>query len=164
MLISQPLGKLATVLPLEDRDSFSSIMSSFLAMDSVVRFNIGQESRSELIEKFYACGKFLTPQTGRIAKEITWEMVRSEFVKLVAGENKDLRNALDDITEMTTFNTLASLLDFASRVFILNNKNQNDLATLISLLLTTPKARSAITSNVQLDLMALWLRTLLSTG
>jgi hypothetical protein len=91
---------LATLLPFEDRDSFSSIMSSFLAMDSVVRFNTGQESRLQLIEKFYACGKFLKPQEGRIPKEITWDTIKLEFISLASNESgeKELQAALNKIS------------------------------------------------------------------
>lgn len=57
------LGELfKNCMELEDRDSFSSLMSSFLIMDSVLRINVGQESKRNIIEKFFGFGWCLRPQ------------------------------------------------------------------------------------------------------
>lgn len=72
------LANLVGSLALEDRDSFSSINTSFLSMTLVVRLNIGQESKAELIEKLFAFGTLLQPQSRNIDSSpviITWNSV-----------------------------------------------------------------------------------------
>jgi hypothetical protein len=77
-LLFQALGQVAKLWPLEDRDSFSSLTSSFLALDHVVRFNIGQESHDEILVRFYAIGRLLSEiSTGAnaIVASVTLEKV-----------------------------------------------------------------------------------------
>ncbi|MCA1686735.1 MAG: hypothetical protein LC745_12360, partial [Planctomycetia bacterium] len=49
-------------LGLEQRDSFGFQNSSCLGIPTGTRINFGQESEPELLEKFYAYGKILTPR------------------------------------------------------------------------------------------------------
>jgi hypothetical protein len=62
---------------LEDRDSFGSLSSSFLALPSIVRINAGSgDDETQLFERFYAAGKLLIGQKERSAPcEITEEAI-----------------------------------------------------------------------------------------
>jgi len=138
------VSKLATLLALEDRDSFSSIVSSFLTMDSVVRFNIGQESKEQLLEKIYALGVLLKPSQ-KIPNEVN--------MKTIEKFMEELKEKDDNLSCYK----MASLLDFACRVFILNKQNATNLRDLIGQFLHEKENMQKISSTMKRDLLFYWL-------
>jgi len=172
-------------LPFEDRDSFSSLSTSFLAMVSVVRFNVGQESKSQLIEKFFAMARLLFPSSSSsslIAQEITFsKIIQSMLSSLQSACSLDIpsidsdvcstiEKLLDCISQTNAIRSnrivsiIASFLDFTCRLLTLQGDESLTLRKLLEALLSKDSVRLLLSTSSRIDLSVFWLRSFLSSG
>ncbi|KAH3760551.1 hypothetical protein Pelo_7639 [Pelomyxa schiedti] len=61
-------ARIAEMVGMEEKDSFSSLHTSFLTFPSFIRFNIGQETHKELLQKYSALGLLFRDESGPGAK------------------------------------------------------------------------------------------------
>ena len=98
--------ELVSLVGMEDRDSFSSLCTSFLSLPNLIRFNIGHECRNELLRKYSCLGVLLRNPEETNKKDLTMD-----FVQKVIEETRSSEKYSD--VDLRIF----SLTAFASQAF-----------------------------------------------
>eukprot|EP01105_Mastigella_eilhardi_P008279 TRINITY_DN2018_c0_g1_i4.p1 TRINITY_DN2018_c0_g1~~TRINITY_DN2018_c0_g1_i4.p1 ORF type:complete len:785 (+),score=164.75 TRINITY_DN2018_c0_g1_i4:147-2357(+) len=106
--------EVAALAGMEDRDSFSSLCTSVLRLPDIVRINVGQESRRELLHRFSCLGPLLgRPEQHRFPPELT----RNTALEAVARLKQQLQGAPTVEASQEAELRVRSLDDFIARVF-----------------------------------------------